>query len=86
MFFVKPEKPHALSLADLKEVKSNLSANELKIALKNKLIKEKDLEMVHLELIAKLTSNIDNRSDQGYALALENGFNIDVLDTKHQKS
>ena len=42
--------------------------------------------MVHLELIAKLTSNIDNRSDQGYALALENGFNIDVLDTKHQKS
>ncbi|BDX01745.1 hypothetical protein MACH16_04930 [Marinomonas pontica] len=82
LFFVKPETPHALSLIDLKEIKDNLTVDDLKTALKNRLIKEKDIKMVHLELITKLTSNSDNISDQGYALALENGFNIEVLDTK----
>ena len=85
LFFVKSDKPHQLTYADLKEIKSDLTADDLKTALKNKLISEKDLTTVHQDLITLLKSQANQPEQQGYALALEKGFTLEALENKTPK-
>jgi len=85
LFFVRADKPHQLTYADLKESKSDLTADDLKTALKNKLIAEKDLTTVHQDLILLLKSQTNQQDQQGYALALEKGFTLEALENKTPK-
>ncbi len=82
LFFVKSDKTHQLRYADLKEIKPELTADNLKTALKNKLIAEKDLQTVHQDLVTLLKSKATQPDQQGYALALEKGFKLEELDKK----
>lgn len=85
LFFIKPDKPYQLTYADLKKIKTNLTADDLKAALRNKLISEKDLKTVQQDLITLLKSKQNKPEQQGYALALEKGFTLEKLDNKTPK-
>ncbi len=82
LFFVKSDKPHQLTYADLKEIKSDLTADDLKTAIKHKLISETDLKTVQQDLITLLKLQTNQPDQQGYGLALEKGFTLEDLDKK----
>ncbi len=82
LFFVKSYKPHQLTYADLKEIKSELTTDDLKSAIKHKLISETDLKTVQQDLITSLKLQTNQPEQQGYALALKKGFTVEALDKK----
>lgn len=85
LFFVLPEKPHTLSYENLKTICSDLTANELKRALKLQLIKEDDLPSVYQDFAKTLKQNATSIDQRGFALAIEAGFSIECLDRKTAK-
>lgn len=85
LFFVKSDKEHQLSYVDLKEIKNNLTSDDLKKALQTKLISEKDLHLVHQDLIQTLKNEATSSKQKGYILALQKGFSLEVLDQKTQR-
>jgi hypothetical protein len=82
LFFVKSDKPHQLTYLDLKEIKTDLTTDDLKTAIKQKSICEKDLTTVHQDLILLLKSQANEPEQHGYALALEKGFTLEELENK----
>jgi len=82
LFFIKSDKPHQLTYNDLKEIKTDLTADDLKTAIKHKLISETDLKTVHQDLITLLKPQTNQPEQQGYGLALEKGFTVEALDKK----
>jgi len=82
LFFVKSDKLHQLTYADLKEIKSELTTDDLKAAIKHKLISETDLKTVQQDLITSLKLQTNQPEQQGYALALKKGFTVEALDKK----
>jgi hypothetical protein len=82
LFFIKPDKPNQLPYSALKEIKSNLTIDELKTVLTNQLIAENDISTIHQDLIKLLKLNTNSLCDQGYALALEGGFKFEELEQK----
>lgn len=82
LFFVQPDTPNQLSYADLKEIKSPLSIDELKTALSKQLISKTDVAAVQKDLTYLLRRDKHNLSRQGYANALDAGFTCTELEKK----
>ncbi|CAM2771319.1 relaxase/mobilization nuclease domain-containing protein [Vibrio mytili] len=85
LFFVQPDTPNQLSYADLKEIKSPLSIDELKTFLSKQLISKTDVATVQKDLTCLLRRDKHNLSRQGYANALEGGFTCAELEKKKPK-
>ncbi|WDS54554.1 relaxase/mobilization nuclease domain-containing protein [Vibrio aestuarianus] len=82
LFFVQPDTPNLLCYADLKEIKSPLTIDELKTALTNQLISKNDIATVHQDLIKQLELDRNSHANLGYAKALKSGFMLDELEKK----
>lgn len=82
LFFVQPDTPNQLSYADLKEIKSPLTIDELKTALTNQLISKNDIATVQQDLIKQLELDKNSHANLGYANALKSGFMLDELEEK----
>ncbi|MCD9490172.1 hypothetical protein GLP30_04930 [Photobacterium phosphoreum] len=82
LFFVQPDTDNQLSYADLKEIKSPLTIDELKTALTNQLINQTDIATVQQDLIKKLELDKNNHANLGYANALKSGFVLAQLEKK----
>jgi len=82
LFFVQSDTPNQLSYADLKEIKSPLTIDELKTALTNKLISKNDIATVQQDLIKQLELDKNSHANLGYANALKSGFILDELEKK----
>ncbi|MCQ9063690.1 relaxase/mobilization nuclease domain-containing protein [Vibrio diabolicus] len=82
LFFVQSDAPNQLSYADLKEIKSPLSINELKTALSKQLISKTDVAAVQKDLTYLLRRDKHNLFRQGYANALDAGFTCAELEKK----
>lgn len=82
LFFVQPDTPNQLSYADLKEIKSQLTIDELKTALINQLISQNDIATAHQDLIKQLELDKNNHANLGYANALKSGFILNDLKKK----
>lgn len=82
LFFVQSDTPNQLSYADLKEIKSPLTIDELKTALTNQLISKTDIATVHQDLIKQLELDKNSHANLGYAKALKSGFMFDELEKK----
>ena len=78
LFFVQPDTPNQLSYADLKEIKSPLTFNELKTALTNQLIVKKDFS----SLIADMKKQVEKNEDSYFVEALELGYSLTELNKK----
>jgi hypothetical protein len=85
LFFIQSDTPNQLSYADLKEIKSPLSIDELKTILSKQLISKTDVAEVQKDLIYLLRRDKHNLSRQGYANALETGFPCAELEKKKPK-
>ncbi|MEZ8419374.1 hypothetical protein AB6D02_18565 [Vibrio splendidus] len=82
LFFVQSDTPNQLSYADLKEIKSPLTIDELKTALTNQLISKTDIATVQQDLSKQLELDKNNHAHLGYAKALKSGFILDELEKK----
>ncbi|MDW2326982.1 relaxase/mobilization nuclease domain-containing protein [Vibrio sp. 1401] len=85
LFFVQSDTPNQLSYADLKEIKSPLSLDELKTALTKQVISKTDVAEVQKDLTYLLRRDKHNLSRQGYANALDAGFTCAELEKKKPK-
>ncbi|HBB9946070.1 hypothetical protein JHS95_13140 [Vibrio parahaemolyticus] len=85
LFFVQSDTPNQLSYADLKEIKSPLSIDELKTALSKQIISKTDVAAVQKDLTFLLRRDKHNLSRQGYANALDAGFTCAELEKKKPK-
>ncbi|TEW53553.1 hypothetical protein E2R68_12095 [Psychromonas sp. RZ22] len=81
LFYFQSDKPNLLTYDDLKAIKNDLTATELKTAIRNNLICEKDThKMIEaLKEVAKTPQAI------GFADALKKGFSIKDLDNKTEQ-
>lgn len=82
LFFVQSDTANQLSYADLKEIKSPLTCDELKTALTNQLISQTDIATVQQDLIKQLELDKNNHTNLGYANALKSGFVLAQLEKK----
>jgi len=78
LFFVQPDTPNQLTYADLKEIKSPLTFNELKTALTNQLVVKKDFS----NLIADMKKQVEKSEDSYFLEALELGYSLAELNKK----
>lgn len=85
LFFVQSDAPNQLSYADLKEIKSPLSIDELKTALSKQIISKTDVTAVQKDLTYLLRRDKHNLARQGYANALDAGFTCAELEKKKPK-
>ncbi|MDW1497466.1 relaxase/mobilization nuclease domain-containing protein [Vibrio sp. YT-19(2023)] len=85
LFFIQSDTPHQLSYADLKEIKSPLSIDELKTALSKQIISKTDVAAVQKDLTYLLRRDKHNLARQGYANALDAGFTCAELEKKKPK-
>lgn len=82
LFFIQSDTPNQLSYADLKEIKSPLSIDELKTALSKQIISKTDVAAVQKDLTYLLRRDKHNLARQGYANALDAGFTCTELEKK----
>ncbi|MEZ9437958.1 relaxase/mobilization nuclease domain-containing protein [Vibrio atlanticus] len=78
LFFVQPDTPNQLTYADLKEIKSPLTFNELKTVLTNQLVVKKDFS----NLIADMKKQVEKSEDRYFLEALELGYSLAELNKK----
>ena len=81
LFFVQADKSNQLTYADLKEIKTDLTFNELKTAIKNALIVKRDISMI----INVMQRQAQTTEEIIFSKALKCGYAIDQLDTKTSK-
>lgn len=81
LFYFQPDKPNLLSYDDLKAIKNDLTATDLKTAIRNNLICEKDTH----KMIKSLKAIAETPQEIGFAEALNKGFSIKELDKKTEQ-
>jgi len=78
LFYFQPDEPNLLTYDDLKTIKNDLTATDLKTAIRNNLICEEDTH----KMIEALKEVAKTPQELGFAEALNKGFSIKALDKK----
>ncbi|WP_019025708.1 relaxase/mobilization nuclease domain-containing protein [Colwellia piezophila] len=78
LFFVKPDKPHQLTYADLKEIKGDLTFDELKTAIRNNLVVKSDISI----LVDAMEEQAKTTEEKNFYKALYISYPIAELDKK----
>jgi hypothetical protein len=78
LFYFKPDKPNLLRFDDLKEIKNDLTVTDLKTAIRNNLICEKDTH----KIIEALKEVAKTPQELGFVEAFNKGYSIKELDNK----
>lgn len=81
LFYFQPDKSNLLTYDDLKSIKSDLTASDLKTAIRNNLICVKDTH----KMIDALKKVAETPQEIGFSDALNKGFSIKELDTKTEQ-
>jgi len=81
LFYFRSDKPNLLTYDDLKAIKSDLTATDLKTAMRNNLICEEDTN----RMIEALKEVAKTPQELGFAEALSKGFSIKELDKKTEQ-
>ncbi|MDE1313376.1 relaxase/mobilization nuclease domain-containing protein [Vibrio aestuarianus] len=75
LFFVESEKQHQLTYQDITDIKADLTFDDLKLALENKLFKQSEFSIV----FSALNKLANNEKESAFATALSNGYSIQTL-------
>lgn len=78
LFFVQADKSNQLTYADLKDIKADLTFDELKAAIRNNLIVESDISI----LVDEMKVQAKTTEEKAFYEALTFGYTIDELDKK----
>jgi len=78
LFFVQADKSNQLTYADLKDIKADLTFDELKTAIRNNLIVESDISI----LVDEMKVQAKTTEEKAFYEALTFGYTIDELDKK----
>ncbi|WP_218619088.1 relaxase/mobilization nuclease domain-containing protein [Vibrio algicola] len=78
LFFVESDKPHQLTYQDLTDIKEQLCFEDIKIALKNKLLSEDEID----KAINALRELAVKESERAFLNAIDRGFSVKELSKK----